>query len=44
MKDNRYSLRALALMLGYPDAALRAKLPQLIEAIDAEAAVPAARR
>lgn len=44
MKDNRYSLRALALMLGYPDAALRAKLPQLIEAIDTEAAVPAARR
>jgi nitrate reductase delta subunit len=44
MKDNRYSLRALALMLGYPDAALRANLPQLIEAIDTEAAVPAARR
>ena len=44
MKDNRYSLRALALMLGYPDAVLRAKLPQLIEAIDTEAAVPAARR
>ncbi len=44
MKDNRYSLRALALMLGYPDAALRTNLPQLIEAIDTEAAVPAARR
>ncbi len=44
MKDNRYSLRALAMMLGYPDAALRANLPQLIEAIDTEAAVPAARR
>lgn len=44
MKDNRYSLRALALMLGYPDATLRANLPKLIEAIDAEAAIPAARR
>ena len=44
MKENRYSLRALALMLGYPDAALRANLPKLIEAIDNEAAVPAARR
>ena len=44
MKDNRYSLRALALMLGYPDAALRTNLPQLIEAIDAEGIVPAARR
>lgn len=44
MKENRYSLRALALMLGYPDAKLRANLPQLIEAIEAEGAVPAARR
>jgi nitrate reductase delta subunit len=44
MKDNKYSLRALALMLGYPDAALRANLPQLVAAIDAEGAVPAARR
>jgi nitrate reductase molybdenum cofactor assembly chaperone NarJ/NarW len=44
MKDNRYSLRALAMMLGYPDAALRANLPQLIEAIDSEGAIPAARR
>ena len=44
MKDNKYSLRALALMLAYPDAALRAQLPQLVEAIEVEAAVPAARR
>jgi nitrate reductase molybdenum cofactor assembly chaperone NarJ/NarW len=44
MKDNRYSLRALAMLLGYPDAALRANLSQLIEAIDTEAAIPAARR
>ena len=44
MKDNKYSLRSLALMLGYPDAKLRASLPQLIEAIDTEASIPAARR
>jgi nitrate reductase delta subunit len=44
MKDNKYSLRALALMLGYPNAELRAQLPQLIAAIDQEASVPAARR
>jgi nitrate reductase molybdenum cofactor assembly chaperone NarJ/NarW len=44
MKDNRYSLRALAMLLGYPDAALRANLSQLIEAIDTEGAVPASRR
>lgn len=44
MKDNRYSLRALAMLLGYPSAELRANLPKLIEAIDAEAVVPAERR
>lgn len=44
MKDNRYSLRALALLLGYPNAELRSNLPQLLEAIDTEAAIPAARR
>jgi nitrate reductase delta subunit len=44
MKDNRYSLRALALLLGYPNQALRANLPQLIEAVDKEAAIPSARR
>ncbi|MCF8168341.1 MAG: nitrate reductase molybdenum cofactor assembly chaperone [Rhodoferax sp.] len=44
MKDNRYTLRALALMLGYPGAELRANLPQLLDAIDKEAVVPAARR
>ena len=44
MKDNRYSLGALALLLGYPDAQLRSHLPQLLEAIDQEAAIPAARR
>lgn len=44
MKAQRYSLRALAALLGYPDAGLRAHLPELIEALDAEAAVPASRR
>ena len=36
MKDNRYSLRALALLLGYPNAELRAKLTGLMEAIETE--------
>ncbi|WP_372657696.1 nitrate reductase molybdenum cofactor assembly chaperone [Hydrogenophaga sp.] len=44
MKPNRHSLRVLALLLGYPHAELRAHLPELIEAIDAEAAIPAPRR
>lgn len=44
MKDQRYSLRALALLLGYPDAMLRQQLPDLMEALDQEAAIPAARR
>ena len=44
MKDNRYSMRALALLLGYPNQELRANLPQLMEAIDSEAAIPSARR
>jgi nitrate reductase molybdenum cofactor assembly chaperone NarJ/NarW len=44
MKHNRYSLRALAMLLGYPDASLRANLLQLMEAIDTEGAIPAARR
>ena len=44
MKDNRYSLRALAMLLGYPSAELRANLPKLIEAIEAEAVVPVERR
>ncbi len=44
MKDNRYSLRALALLLGYPDATLRQQLPALMEALDQEGAIPVARR
>ncbi|WP_066157522.1 nitrate reductase molybdenum cofactor assembly chaperone [Hydrogenophaga pseudoflava] len=44
MKNTRYSLRALARLLAYPDAQLRSDLAPLIAAIDEEAAVPAARR
>jgi nitrate reductase delta subunit len=44
MKNNRYALRALARLLSYPDAALRAQLPDLLAAIDEEASLPAARR
>lgn len=44
MKENRYSLRALALLLGYPNAELRAHLPDLLQSIDDEAVVPKARR
>ncbi|EFK97942.1 Respiratory nitrate reductase chaperone NarJ, partial [sediment metagenome] len=44
MKENRYSLRALALLLGYPSQEMRASLPLLLEAIDAEASIPAGRR
>eukprot|EP01030_Chromulinospumella_sphaerica_P027136 gene27136-27375_t len=44
MKDNRYSLRALALLLGYPDATLRGQLPALMDVLDQEGAIPAARR
>lgn len=44
MKDNRYTLRALALLLGYPDERVRGLMPALVAAIDAEAALPAARR
>lgn len=44
MKNTRYSLRALARLLAYPDAQLRSELAPLIAAIDEEGAVPAARR
>lgn len=44
MKNNRYTLRALARLLAYPDAQLRSELSALADAIDQEAAVPAARR
>ena len=44
MKSNRHTLRALGMLLGYPDATLRELLPALADAIDAEAALPADRR
>lgn len=44
MKKTRYSLRALARLLAYPDADLRADLGPLVDAIDQEGVVPAARR
>ncbi|GAB3767199.1 nitrate reductase molybdenum cofactor assembly chaperone [Ramlibacter monticola] len=39
-----YTLRALALLLSYPSEQVRAVVPELVAAIDAEAALPAARR
>jgi nitrate reductase molybdenum cofactor assembly chaperone NarJ/NarW len=44
MRKNRHTLRALALLLGYPDTGLREVLPALADAVDAEGALPAARR
>lgn len=44
MKNTRYSLRALARLLAYPDAALRDDLFALLQVLDEEAVVPAARR
>jgi len=38
-----YTLRALAHLLRYPDAELRAQMPALIDALQAEQALPAAR-
>jgi len=44
MKTQRHTLRALALLLSYPDARVRDLLPLLADAIDAEGALPAPRR
>ena len=44
MQDTRYSLRALARLIAYPDAQLRSELSALADALDQEAALPAARR
>ena len=44
MKQTRYTLRALARLLAYPDDQLRSELSLLVDAIDEEAALPAARR
>ncbi len=44
MNTNRYTLRVLARLLSYPDAALRADLQALPLALDEEAALSASRR
>ncbi|MEZ5647089.1 MAG: nitrate reductase molybdenum cofactor assembly chaperone [Burkholderiaceae bacterium] len=44
MKNTRYSLRALARLIAYPDAQLRSELDALLQVLDDEAAVPAPRR
>jgi nitrate reductase delta subunit len=44
MKTMRYTLRALARLLSYPDEQLRSEFDALVGAIDQEAALPAARR
>ncbi len=44
MKTMPHTLRALSLLLAYPDARLRECLAALPDAIDAEAVLPAARR
>ena len=44
MKQNRQTLRVLGMLLGYPDAHLRSLLPSLVYAMDAENALPDARR
>lgn len=43
MKQTRYTLRALARLLAYPDGQLRSELGLLVDTIDEEAALPAAR-
>lgn len=44
MKKMTHTLRALSMLLSYPDAQLRERLTALAEAIDAEGSLPAARR
>jgi nitrate reductase molybdenum cofactor assembly chaperone NarJ/NarW len=44
MKTMKNTLRALSLLLQYPDAQRRALLPLVVDAINEEAALPAARR
>ena len=44
MKNTRYSLRALARLIAYPDAQLRSELDALLQVLDDEDAVPAPRR
>jgi nitrate reductase delta subunit len=44
MQETRYSLRALARLIAYPDAQLRSELDALLQVLDDEDAVPAKRR
>jgi nitrate reductase delta subunit len=44
LKNHRVTARVLAALLGYPGPELRAALPELAQALDDEAALPAARR
>ena len=44
MKNNRYTLRVLSQLLSYPDAALRAQLPQLMPVLQEEGALSAGRQ
>ncbi len=44
MKTMTHTLRALSLLLSYPDASVRQHLGALAEAVEAEGALPAARR
>lgn len=44
IRENRYTLRALARLLNYPDASLRSELGYLAAVIDEEAALSASRR
>jgi nitrate reductase delta subunit len=44
MKKHKHTLRALSLLLGYPQKGLLEMLPALVGAINDEAALPAARR
>ncbi|VTU36159.1 Redox enzyme maturation protein NarJ [Variovorax sp. PBS-H4] len=44
MKTQRHTLRALALLLGYPDERVRGLLPLVADALDAEGALSAPRR
>lgn len=43
MKDMKYSLRALARLLSYPDAAWREQAVALVDAIESEKTLPSAR-
>lgn len=43
MEDKRFTFRVLSALLRYPDADFRAAVPEMIQALDVERALPAAR-